>query len=320
MTEERLGLDIRGWAAKPGEDEEQARQRIIRDFTYALTEQQEAPPEERNNPGKFLIDRDQKLLLDPDTGEPIINLLRSKTESDFLENEGFSRIQRMVFENNSGNWIWISPPSQKFGYTEARFIVYRIGHDEDGEVLLFDAGCGVQGERECLEIANDLLSLLPESSQILIANELRTRPIPFDPPRGIHWADYLAGFITPSARWEIIKRDEHRLRKQQRRLMAEQIVARHFEEIQNCSRYSSIEHLIIGSRMEEEARRYYGIRFQAYGSHGSSNTEALNKFKDGAFNTIYSQATGKNDSEQVSLCKKCHKQPAEADGFCSNCR
>lgn len=316
----RLGLDVRNWASKPEETQEQTKRRVTRDFTYALTEQELAPVEERNNPGEFLIDREHKLLLDPDTGIPIAELLRWETESDFLENEGFSQIQRLVAENKNRNFLWISPPSKKFGYTEARFIVYRSGYENDQEVLYFDAGCGIQGENECLKIANNLLSILPESSQMLIADELRTHPIPFNPPAGMHWADFLANFITPAARWEIIKRGEHRQKKQQRRTIAEEIVSRHFDQIQECSRDSLLEHILIGARMEEEARIYYRITFQANGSHGSSNTEALNKLNTGIFSYMYAQSGGQINTEKVPLCKKCHKEPAVSDGTCSKCK
>ena len=321
----RLGLDIRNWIPKPGETPKQTKRRAARDLTYALTEQEKAPAEERNNPGEFLIDRKQKLLLDPDTGIPIIKLLRQKTRSDSLENYAFSEVQKWVFKDKAEDddkkyLLWTSPPSKEFGYTEARFMVFRIGEEEGQEFLYFDAGCGTQGPEECLEIANRLLSMFPEPFLIQNDNELRIHPIPFNPPAGMHWTDFLASFITPAARWEIIKRGEHRQKKQERRIIAEKIVSRHFNQIQGCSQYGLLKHILIGAQMEEEARRYYDITFQANGSHGSSNTEVLNKLDAGIFNSMYSQASGQADSEKNSLCRKCHKEPAGTGGTCSKCK
>jgi len=312
MGTERLALDTRRWLPRSNETAAAAKRRAVVDFASALNEQREGNLENRTN--FFTLYIKEGKLFHPDFGF-LQDYLRNETRIDGLENEAFYRIQDWANLGDPKTLIWISPPSEEVGHTESRFVIFEIGKAQ----ILCRAICSDFNEKDCLRAAEQLVAFSPLNLLLIeTSDNLRRIPIPFEPPRGQSWVDFLEEAMGPSLVWRNIRAGKDVRAKGKNLAMAESIVGKHYSEI--ASAKGNYEHLVVGRRLELEAKSQ-GISFQSVGSCGISNSEALRGF--GVFNILFFFADFKSEKSwdyHAGQCRVCGLDlPVGPCNICKNC-
>lgn len=303
---ERLVINTRTW-----ETPAQAKE----NFASALIEQRKGPLEGKINFVELFINENGQLA-HSEFGE-IKPLVEVKTPIDKLEFRAIEKLTRWANENDQGLAIWISPPYP--GQEESRFIVYELKREGEAKTIDLHAVCGYHNVQECLAIAEQLLTFSPEDIEPIHSVEtLRETPISFTYKPYPTWADFLKETIGPPNVWETIKRGDHIKNKEEILNISDPIIDEYFPKI--ATAYSYHEHLVIGARMEIEARRA-GYEIQEVGPCGISPTHALSLLdasQTGPFNLLYSKLS---TAEGYFSCPKCHKAIPSGRGIttCPHC-
>ena len=303
IKETSLALNTKNWLPKEGESIEKARNRTTHDFAAASIEQKEAPPEERINTYTYTLNENGQLF-SKETGEKPTP--RWITKSDHLENHAFLIMERWAKEGPSENLAWISPPDNKHRYTETRLVVSEIKKDEEEILIICRAFCLPYSEDECVDLAKEIAKTSNKNIvDIDSGNTLRAFPIFFNPPKNLTWYEYLEKHVKEPNIWEKVKGGDDYRNKDIALKLSEPIVEKYYDLI--IAARSAYEHVLAGASMEREMR-ISGIIFQAKGSCGISNQEALGIIKrnPGIFNTVF--ATAAISSQEHSFnCPRCQK-------------
>lgn len=317
IKETSLALNTKNWLPKKGESIERTRNRATHDFAAASIEQRAANPEERINTYTYVLSENGQLYSE-ETGEKPTP--RWITKSDHLENYAFLIMERWAKEGSSENLAWISPPDNKHGYTETRLVVSEIKKDEEEILIICRAFCLPYSEDECVDLAKEIAKTSNKNiADIDSGNTLRAFPIFFNPPKNLTWYEYLEKHIKEPNIWEKVKGGDDYRNKDIALKLSEPIVEKYFDLI--IAARNAYEHVLAGAFMEREMG-ISGIIFQARGSCGISNQEALKNFKrnPGIFNTVFTNAAI-SGQEQSFNCPRCHKAIPSGFGItvCPHC-
>jgi hypothetical protein len=316
MNEERLALDTRKWLPKSHETQEYARKRAAEDLGFALREQKDTPELEDTINSFTLLVNSLGHLEHPVFGE-VRNFLRHETESDILENEAFDKIESWAASNQKGSIIWISPPSDKFGYTESRFVVGERDRIKGKKAVIFKAIRGLHSRTECNTIAEQLSAFSPVGLEPILDNsDLRRTPIPFEPPEAVSWVDFLQQVIYMPKVWDAIRRGDDIVGTQEAQNAGAEIIKATYSEILIAE--TSYDHLRVGSSIELGAQRV-GYMMQKVGSCGISNIEALRK--QGPLEVFFNgleTSSGGNWKYELGICRVCNN--FKGVGPCSICK
>lgn len=304
MTTERLALDTKNWLPKEGESIGQAIDRTVEDFASASIEQREAPPEEKINSEILFLNENGHLY--DSLGKRV--KLRWETKSDYLENHAFMAIERWAKEAPSKNLAWVSPPSIEFGYDEARLMIFEADKTDSKTKVVYRPFCLPYSEEDCMNLAQKLRSTSDANiAEINSPDQLRTYPVFFNPLENSTWFEYLEGLIEePKNIWQKVKGgDDLKARGEMRRL-AKPVVEKYYTLILAAER--AYDYVTVGAMMEAELATA-GIIFQARGSCGVSNQEALKSLQDsslGVFDKIFAAAVINSESgNYVVSCGNC---------------
>ena len=248
--EKNIYFDLRPYENGNGGD-------IREDLTTAIIENGEAPLEERITPYKVKFDSD---------GKPNFKL-RWKTENDFYENEALFKA-RDLMRNGSQYLLWISSPSEEIGYSESRMVVFlNKGEDNEGNLISECRGfCTEFGLEGCLDIAKQL------ESGIETETELRSNPIEFYLGDYRDWVERLERVIKIPEVWEAIRKGDDVINMREKRNIVDEVLSQ--VDIKSRGKMSYEEAIYIGAYIEREIERR-GVKLQASGSCGISNSEAL---------------------------------------------
>ena len=317
IKETSLALNTRNWLPKEGESIEKARNRATHDFAAASIEQRKAAPEERINTYTYVLGENGQLY-DKELGEKPTP--RWITESDHLENHAFLEMERWAKEGLSENLAWFSPPDSNHEYTEARLVVSEIKKEKEETLIICRAFCLPYSEDECINLAKEIAKTSNKNiAHIDSGNTLRAFPIFFNPPEDLVWYEYLEEQIEEPNIWEKVKSGDDYRNKDEALKLSEPVVEKYFDLIVGAR--NAYEYVLVGALMEREMAMS-GIIFQAKGSCGMSNQEALGNFKEnpGIFNTIFANATISSHESSFN-CPKCHKAIPSGLGItvCPHC-
>ncbi len=317
IKETSLALNTRNWLPKYGETVEEAKKRTVNDFTAASLEQREAPLEERINTYIYVLDQNSQLC-DKESGKR--PTLRWETETDHLENTAFEAMEDWAAKDSSGNLAWFSPPSNRHRYTEARLVVLEKEATEKEILIVCRAFCLPHSENECLYIAKEIAKTSDQNTVNINAGDiLRATPVSFNPPSNITWYEYLEKQISEPKIWEKVKNGNDLRNKEEAILVSEPVVEKYFDLITAAK--NAHEYVLVGALMEREMARS-GIIFQARGSCGISNQEALQSLRGnkGIFDTVFTNSATANYEASFN-CPKCHHSIPSGYGItvCPHC-
>ncbi|MBU0572784.1 hypothetical protein KKH23_02390 [Patescibacteria group bacterium] len=317
IKETSLALNTRNWLPKEGESVDRARNRATHDFAAASIEQRKAPPEERINTFIYILGKDGQLY-DKETGEK--PTLRWATETDHLENHAFQIMELWAREGSSENLAWFSPPDDKHGYTEARLVVSKIEKEKEEISIICRAFCLPYSKDECIDLAKEIAVTSTENTtHINSGDTLRAFPIFFNPPNNLAWYEYLEEKIKEPNIWKKVKSGDDYRNKREALRLSRPVIEKHFDLI--VATESAYGYVLAGALMEREIAMS-GVIFQARGSCGMSNQEALGGFKNnsGIFDTVFSSAATSNHESSFS-CPSCHKAIPSGLGItvCPHC-
>ena len=317
IKETSLALNTKNWLPKEGESIEKAKNRATHDFAAASIEQKEAAPEEKINAYTYVLGENGQLY-DKESGEKPTP--RWITESDHLENHAFLAMERWAKEGLSENLAWFSPPNSNHEYTEARLVISEIKKEKEETLIICRAFCLPYSEDECINLAKEIAKTSNKNiAHIDSGNTLRAFPIFFNSPENLVWYEYLEEQIKEPNVWKKVKDgDDHRDKSEALRL-SEPVVEKYFDLI--VAAKSAYEHVLTGALMEREMAMS-GVIFQAKGSCGMSNQEALGGFKktSGIFDTVFDNVATSNHESSFD-CPRCHKPISSGFGIttCPHC-
>lgn len=274
--------------------------RFINDLVAVTLENAEAPLEERITPYEINFNKE---------GEPNFEL-RWKTETDFRENEALFKV-RDLMKKGSEHLLWISPPSKEIGYKESRMVIFiNKGIKENGDLNTECRGiCSEFGEKGCLKIARSL------GYDFKDGEELRSNPIEFKVGKDENWVGILEGKIEIPKVWQAIRNGKDTINKEERKKIAIEIVDDFIPRIKKGM--SNNDRYFLGSQMER-ALEIRGIKLQANGSCGISNSEALELEK--TFDVVFKNSlkSGVQVEGYKYFCKPCNCFCKE--GICPICK
>ncbi len=317
IKETSLALNTRNWLPKEGESIEKARNRATHDFAAASIEQREAAPEERINTYTYVLGENGQLY-DKELGEKPTP--RWITESDHLENHAFLAMERWAKEGLSENLAWFSPPDSNHEYTEARLVVSEIKKEKEETLIICRAFCLPYSEDQCVSFAKEIAKTSNKNiAHINSGDALRASPIFFNPPDDLVWYEYLEEQINKPKIWEKVKSGDDYKDKDEALKLSEPIVEKYFDLIIGAR--NAYEYVLAGALMEKEMTMS-GVIFQAKGSCGMSNQEALGNLErnPSIFNTMFIN-TAMSNHESSFNCPRCHKAISSGLGItiCPHC-
>lgn len=321
IKETLLALNTRNWLPKEGESVKKARSRATHDFAAASIEQKEAAPEEKINAYTYVLSGDGQLYAKKDDKTSSVKPTpRWITESDYLENHAFQIMERWAREGLSKNLAWFSPPDNNHGYTETRFVVSELKKEKEEILVTCRAFCLPYSEDECVSFAKEIAKTSDKNvAHIDSGNALRAFPVFFNPPDNLAWYEYLEEQIKEPEIWEKVKSGDDYRNKDKALRLSGPVVEKYFDLIVGAR--NAYEYVLVGALMEREMAMS-GIIFQAKGSCGISNQEALGNFKEnpGIFDTVFTNAAV-SSHENSFICPKCREAIPSGRGItvCPHC-
>jgi hypothetical protein len=229
-------------------------------------------------------------------------------------------MERWAKEGLLENLAWFSPPDSNHGYTETRLVVSEIKKKNEEILIVCRAFCLPYSEDECFNLAKEIAKTSNKNiADIDSGNTLRAFPIFFNPPEDLALPEYLEKQIKEPNIWKKVKEGDDYKSKDKALKLSEPVVEKYFDLI--IAAKNTYEYVLAGALMEREMAMS-GVIFQARGSCGISNQEALGNFNrnPSIFDTVFANAA--ISSHEYSFnCPKCHKAIPSGFGItvCPHC-
>ncbi len=100
------------------------------------------------DPYIFTFDKLSGKLVLPQNGSPVENYIRLETPTDYLELDGFRRIQELIPQNDNRFIIWISPPSQEDKYQNTKIVLIDNIAETPSEISVLNRAIILKWENE----------------------------------------------------------------------------------------------------------------------------------------------------------------------------
>lgn len=280
----------------------------ISDLAAALVEERRAPNEERIKPYKTWIG------MDGQTPFPV----GTDTELKRRELEGVRAVASLARKGHK-TIVWISPPGSgrsedECKYTESRVIVYQVESIEETKVnFSCTAICGQHNQRQCLEMAVDLLDDGGDcQGEVVVPDDLRSEPIGLS-MGVVDWVSYLEKKIPKVDNvWRAIRNGVHEENSKRAWMMAT-VIVREFSG--RASRVKTdLEAVILGVELERMVRARFDISLMDGGVHGMSNEAMFGQM--GAFDGLYRRIDG---DSRLQKCNRCANYYIKSKEKCPNC-
>lgn len=205
------------------------------------------------------------------------------------------------------NFLWISGPGGDPKYTDTRITWLRVANVTPDEVYFDDnkAICSEIKAVRCVELAYYLAKNGGElSSNPETVEELRGCVIGFKDDYIIErLADAL---VEMEAVWQSIERGDYKVNLSRMSIIAEWVEDRYGGQMKGVR--TEREAMTLGSTIEMQVRRSFGIKLMEGGAHGMSNSAALAQIVGGVFDTVYNlgKTIGRESLDpRLEICDTC---------------
>ncbi len=162
------------------------------------------------DPYLFVFDEQTNQFITP-AGESVVDNIVTDSYLGAVEYSAWQRIQDWSSNNASGLALWFSPPFEREGYENSKFIIHELSLLETGEKIIFNRAVILDIEaQELLDLANAL-----SSKKIMNPEMLRSQPLFPNLQDFQHWfANELSGItyqtgIIESGRDLLLKREAY---------------------------------------------------------------------------------------------------------------